>query len=402
MKLTHLLPLLLPCALHAQSGWTPPVVETTLNSTASDLHADLSADGLTLHLASFRSANWEIYVSRRTAPGAPWSTPVLVQELSDPAVDSGPSLRGDGLEILFDSTRAGGLGGADIWRATRPNTTSPWSVPTPVTELNGPSTEASPSMTSDGLTVFFISDRPGGPGQSDVWTAQRLSYTSPFSTPVPVSQVSSTLSDRDPAVSPDGLTLVHITTDPATQKTDIAVSRRTIATAAFGAPVFIAELRSTQVTLAPTLNWKGNEMFFSRLVSNTQSYDIHSTRFEGLTAESFVTATSLKTLYYRDSSSPGALYVGALALGTTPGIQIGARTIPLNADVLFRLSLSGLPGLQTNFIGTLDRSGETTAQLRVPFPELNGLKFFAGFLTLDAAAPFLVKTISNAVGLEVY
>jgi hypothetical protein len=398
----HLLPLLLPCALPAQSGWSAPVVETTLNSTASDLHADLSFDGLTLHLASFRSNNWELYVATRASRTQPWGAPVLIPELADPAVDAGPELRTDGLELFFDSSRPGGLGGSDIWRAVRTSTSVPWGVPTPVTELNTSNAEASPSLTADGLTVFFISNRAGGPGQSDVWMAQRVNYTSPFSTPVPVPQVNSPLSDRDPEVSPDGLTLVHVTTDMTTQRSDLAVSRRTNPAGAFGAPVFITELRSPQVTLAPTLDWKQNEMLFSRLVSNTQGYDFYSTRFEGLTVESFITATSLKTLYYRDSGSPGALYVGALSLGTTPGIQIGTRTIPLNADVLFQVSLSGMPGLASNFVGLLDAGGEATATLRVPFPELNGLRFFAGFLTLDGAAPFLVKTISNAVELEVY
>ena len=56
-----------PAAL-AQGGWTPPTLETSLNTPTSDIHPDLSFDGLTLHFASHRSGNSEIYSATRTAP----------------------------------------------------------------------------------------------------------------------------------------------------------------------------------------------------------------------------------------------------------------------------------------------------------------------------------------------
>lgn len=403
MKATATVLLLcLPSSLLAQSGWSAPVVVPELNTTTSDLDADLSFDGLTMYMAkSLGTTNWDIYVATRAATTQPWSTPVLEAALSDPtAVDAGPCLRADGLEILFNSSRPG-TGGADIWRAVRPSPSSPWGTPTEVTELNTIDAETSPSLTGNGLQVFFISNRLGGPGQSDVWTATRPNLASPFGPAVPVTAVSAAGADRDPAISFDGLTLVHITSPSTTTRgSNLYVSRRTNPTGTFSTPTLIAELNSTQFSLAPTLSFNGNEMYFSRLFT-TGSYEHMYTRFEGLTAVGYASPSQTMTLAYRDSTAPFKTFVGALALGSTPGITLGTRTIPLNPDVLFLNSIGGIPGVATGFAGLLDANGEAGGAITMPFPQLVGLHLFAGFLTIDLNAPFGVQTISNALEIEV-
>ncbi|PYO84611.1 MAG: hypothetical protein DMD65_02625 [Gemmatimonadetes bacterium] len=50
----------------------------------------------------------------------PWSTPEhLGAPLSSTANDVQPTLSYDGRTLVFASTRTGGLGGSDIWMATR-------------------------------------------------------------------------------------------------------------------------------------------------------------------------------------------------------------------------------------------------------------------------------------------
>jgi len=72
------------------------------------------------------------------APDAPFGPFVAqpIAELTTSFHEDDPALPGDELEIYFDSDRPGGLGGDDIWRATRPTQTSPWDPPQPVAELN--------------------------------------------------------------------------------------------------------------------------------------------------------------------------------------------------------------------------------------------------------------------------
>ncbi len=204
-------PFLFLATLSAQSAWSVPVLENALNSTASDTGPHLSLDGLTLHFASFRSGNWEIYVATRPFRGGPWSAPALVPELSDPAVDDQPFLALGDLEIWFSSVnRPGGAGGSDILRSTRVAPGQPWSPPAFVTELNSSGADASFSMTADGLEAFFLSTGWGVTGTANqIVRATRSSPTVPFNPPAIVAELAGPSTHRDCEVSLDGLTLAY-------------------------------------------------------------------------------------------------------------------------------------------------------------------------------------------------
>jgi hypothetical protein len=95
----------------------------------------------------------DIYVSPVGADGAV-GLPVLAQGLNTSADDSRPHVRRDALEIFFDSTRAGGLGGADIWSSTRDTPVGAWSVPVnlgpiPGGPLSSTGLSASPCRVSE-------------------------------------------------------------------------------------------------------------------------------------------------------------------------------------------------------------------------------------------------------------
>ncbi len=197
--------------LAAQSTWSVPVLETALNSTAADSGPHLAFDGLTLHFASFRSGNWEIYTSTRAAPGAAWAAPAAVVELADAGTDDQPFLAATGLEIFFASTRTGGAGGFDILRSTRASPAVPWSVPTFVTELNSSGSESSFSMTADGLEAFFLTTGWGAPSAPNnaIFRATRTSPALPFGPPTLVTELANANTHRDCEISADGLSLVY-------------------------------------------------------------------------------------------------------------------------------------------------------------------------------------------------
>jgi hypothetical protein len=87
---------------------------------------------------------------------------------------------------------------------------------------------------------------------------------------------------------------------------------------------------------------------------------------------------------------------------TTPGIQFGTRTLPLNADALLGVSIGGVPPLLNGYQGVLDPDGIASGSITFNgFPQLVGLRFVTAFVVLDVTAPFGMKTISNALATEV-
>jgi hypothetical protein len=104
-----------------------------------------------------------------------------------------------------------------------------------------------------------------------------------------------------------------------------------------------------------------------------------------------------------DVSFPGEAgsgYVLAFsATGFAPGVPIGDLSLPLVPDGVFAASLSGSLGpILQQGSGTLDGAGHASALLDLSgFGPLTGVRLWAAAVTLDAAAPSGVRTISKPV-----
>ena len=86
-------------------------------------------------------------------------------------VNLGPA---DGRELLFWSPRAGGPGGNDLWMSTRQTIHDSCSPPVNAgTALNSVFDDVTPSLSWDGRTLSFASNRPGGSGGNDLYMSTR-------------------------------------------------------------------------------------------------------------------------------------------------------------------------------------------------------------------------------------
>ncbi len=84
-------------------------------------------------------------------------------------------MRGDGLEIIFSSTRAGLNNDPiafDLWALVRPTVWSMWAAPVRL-GINSGVLDVNPSVSADGTTLTFTSERDGGLGGSDVYMSTR-------------------------------------------------------------------------------------------------------------------------------------------------------------------------------------------------------------------------------------
>lgn len=119
----------------------------------------------------------DIYMSERT--GQTYSEPMLVSELSSDAHDQRPSIRFDGREIFLSSSRPvvclpGSACLEDIWASVRRGNGQSWEEPVnlgPV--VNSGSRDTQAALSEDGTMLFFLSDRPGGLGNLDIYVTTR-------------------------------------------------------------------------------------------------------------------------------------------------------------------------------------------------------------------------------------
>jgi WD40-like Beta Propeller Repeat len=167
-------------------GWQSPVhLGSGVNSPAGDFGPSyFENDDLgipTLFFASSRPGvgGVDIYRSELTAAGS-YGPATLVGELSTPQNDFRPTIRFDGLEVIFDSNRpapsdVAGVGLRDLWISTRSSPSDSWSVPQHLGNVvNGPFNDSLAALSGDGFTLVFTSDRPEGVGGSDLYATSRL------------------------------------------------------------------------------------------------------------------------------------------------------------------------------------------------------------------------------------
>ncbi|MGA0869326.1 MAG: hypothetical protein ACO4CT_15540 [Planctomycetota bacterium] len=397
-------------ALPAQSGWTAPQLLTSINTTASDTAPHLWVDDLTLHFASFASGNWEIWSTTRPARDLPFGQPVLESALGSSGTDSNPFLTADGLEIYFETTRTGRLGGFDLMRATRPSLGAPWNTPSFVTELNTTASEFAASLTADGLEIYFLTTGWGVPyaPNNSVVVATRADTNSPFGAPVLVQELFATqgTSDthRDVHVSPDGLSIWCTRYESAARRINVQFATRPDRQSPWSVPQVLTEFANVgtlQGVYSFSVSADGSEAILAAgFATSAGSQELMSSTFQGLTKTGIASIGSVANLTYVDPGSAGQPYALSLSLGNT-GFSLGGRSVPVDADWLFGLMLGvDFAPFTSGFAGTLDLQGRAVGSVSSLSTALAGTTMYGVGFTLDASAPFNVRTISNAVPIE--
>lgn len=99
--------------------------------------------------------NWSAW----GAPASIETIPGSSTHINTAAVDGCPNVSPDGLSLFFTSNRSGGLGGVDIWTATRSSTAEGFGTPVNLgAPVNSAANEFCPTMTH-GKRLFFSSGR---------------------------------------------------------------------------------------------------------------------------------------------------------------------------------------------------------------------------------------------------
>jgi Tol biopolymer transport system component len=203
--------------------WEEPVyLGPAINTANSDFEPDITPDELTLVFTRFGSGgppNWDVWITTRSTTNDPWGSPMNLGTANDSAGDGGPSISADGLTIFFESNRSGGHGDWDVWMTTRPTIDDPWGESINLdSTINSSRRDGEPSISADGRMLFFSSERPGGTGGSDLYVTTRPTTNDPWGTPINLGQtVNSSANDGQPAISLDGRELYFRSNRPGGQ-----------------------------------------------------------------------------------------------------------------------------------------------------------------------------------------
>ena len=231
-----------------------PGSSSLVNSPAVDGCASHSADGLTLVFNSNRAGNQDLYIATRASTSEGFGTPVLLpapingpsndacptfgpgnrlyfnSDRDDPAYDMYVSKRGpngwsapqnlgpnintpgaldesaafyedeDGNSVMLFSSRAnGGAGDGNIYQSVNGGPKS-----LVAGGANSSASDNRPSVTRDGLTIYFDSNRTGTLGNSDIYYATRSSTSEPFGPAIHLTELSSSVFDARASISKDG------------------------------------------------------------------------------------------------------------------------------------------------------------------------------------------------------
>src|SRR5262245_55596235 len=124
-----------------------------LNSGASELDPELTADNLGLYYAPF-DAGQRIVVAHRESTTAPFDAPITLEELQLSSAVGDPSLSPDETVIAFSSGAT--VPDNELYYATRSNRDAPFDTPVALTALNRAGvSDGDIELASDGCELYF-------------------------------------------------------------------------------------------------------------------------------------------------------------------------------------------------------------------------------------------------------
>lgn len=151
------------------SNWLKPALIN--KGGINDKAIALSPDGLTLFIYhEDPNGNGDIY--RSDFDYFEWSVPSRVKGINTSSWEGGCSITADGKTLYFCSDRPGGLGGKDIYKATLQEDKSWGNIENLGPNVNTSADEESPFIHADGTNLFFSSTGRTSMGGYDIFQAR--------------------------------------------------------------------------------------------------------------------------------------------------------------------------------------------------------------------------------------
>jgi len=227
-------------------------------SSTSVLSGTTTADGITLmpgglvaYISRYTNSTtgYDIYRSERDSTSDPFEDLTAVSGINSNADDRAPSLTTDGLTLYFWSKYNAPGGNGNLVMATRANTGVEFSSRStiPGTGVNSDQSDEDPFFSAAAQALYFTSDRPGG--DRDLWMLSLVSGN--FVNPTKLTGVNTSNDweeERRAILTADALTMyLHSDRLGFQQDTDgdIFIATRASTSNAFGTPSLVGNLNTS-------------------------------------------------------------------------------------------------------------------------------------------------------------
>jgi hypothetical protein len=169
--------------------WTKPVsISPYINTSSNEATINLTPDGQTLIIYRGDVGNGDLYYS--SYDGKDWSIPQRFgSNINTEFWETHASMSRDGNTLYFVSDRPGGIGGRDVYKCVKlPN--GQWSLAQNVgPPINTPYDEDAPFLGADGITFYFASGGDKSMGGFDVMFSiidENGKFSEPFNMGYPI------------------------------------------------------------------------------------------------------------------------------------------------------------------------------------------------------------------------
>lgn len=167
-------------------------LDAKVNTDEFDNLNYISKDGnimyLTYNIEGFTKSS-DLAVAKMSRSGK-WNMGKLLKKANSTYFDACPTLPDAMDQMYFVSERPGGKGSSDMWKVTMSNG-NVVGVPVNVSSLNTPYNETTPYISADGMTMFFSSEGHGSMGGYDIFMSrfQEGSWSTPINLGYPINTV---------------------------------------------------------------------------------------------------------------------------------------------------------------------------------------------------------------------
>lgn len=252
-----------------------------VNTTADEYWPSLSADEQTLVItrmvhtdAYMKRMQEDFFISHLNNDG--WEEMKNAgSPLNTNDNEGAQTLSGDGRLMIFTAcNRNDGIGRCDLYYSVRQG--EKWSLPVNLGKpVNTSYRETQPSITPDGRTLYFSSDRPGGKGQHDIWVTH-LDENGQWKAPENLGGIINTKGiEMSPFIHPDNQSL-YFSSDGhiGLGGYDLFVSRRD-SSGEWQKPVNLGyPINTNRDEIGLVVNARGDKAYYASDVDKSQGKDI--------------------------------------------------------------------------------------------------------------------------------